>query len=158
MDKLAWCLRQKGGIQLVKPNANLAEAYLGKSEDALASMRINTVKDWKISTAYYTLYFSLYAVLARIGIKCEIHSCTIEFARRFLNEFFDEEELDFLGESLKARIDAQYYVNRNVSDEQYNEMMKRAPEFLVKCKTVLTQLTEKKLNEIRLKFEELSKE
>ena len=73
---------------MVEPNSNLAEAYIKKAEEALESMRINVVKDWKISTAYYTLYFSLYSILTRIGIKCEIHSCTIAFAKRFLREFF----------------------------------------------------------------------
>jgi len=78
-------------LRLIEPNSNLAKAYIKKSEEALESMRVNIVKDWRISTAYYTLYFSLYSVLTKIGIKCEIHSCTIEFAKRFLYEFFSEE-------------------------------------------------------------------
>jgi uncharacterized protein (UPF0332 family) len=123
MDKLGWCLRKKEGLCPVEPNPNLAEAYMKKAEDALASMRINTIKDWKISTAYYTMYFSLYSVLMRIGVKCEIHSCTIEFARRFLQDYFTEAELDFLAKSLQARIDSQYYVNRAVPDRQYAEMI-----------------------------------
>ncbi len=149
MDKIDWCLRQKDGISLVEPNSNLAEAYLKKAEDALASMRINTIKDWKISTAYYTMYFSLYAILIRTGIKCEIHSCTLEFAKQFLKDFFSPEEIEFLSDSLKARIDAQYDVNRNVPDTQFNEMVKRAPEFFVKSKSVLEKLDEKKIIDIR---------
>ena len=141
-------------MRLIEPNSNLAEAYIKKSEEALESMRVNIVKDWRISTAYYTLYFSLYSVLTKIGIKCEIHSCTIEFAKRFLYEFFSEEELDFTEDSLKARIDSQYYVDRTVPDEQYHKMIKKAPEFLVKCKSILIQLNEKKINEIRKEFQE----
>lgn len=141
-------------MRLIEPNSNLAKAYIKKSEEALESMRVNIVKDWRISTAYYTLYFSLYSVLTKIGIKCEIHSCTIEFAKRFLYEFFSEEELDFTEDSLKARIDSQYYVDRTVPDEQYHKMIKKAPEFLVKCKSILIQLNEKKINEIRKEFQE----
>jgi len=141
-------------LRLIEPNSNLAKAYIKKSEEALESMRVNIVKDWRISTAYYTLYFSLYSVLTKIGIKCEIHSCTIEFAKRFLYEFFSEEELDFTEDSLKARIDSQYYVDRTVPDEQYHKMIKKAPEFLVKCKSILIQLNEKKINEIRKEFQE----
>jgi len=115
-------------------------------------MRVNVIKDWKISTAYYTIYFSLYAVLMKLGVKCEIHSCTIEFAKRFLKEYFEESELDLTEDSLKARIDSQYYINRRVFDEQYNKMIKKAPEFLVKCKSVLIKLNENKINEIRYKF------
>src|SRR3989338_6578216 len=152
MDKIRWCMGKKEGLSLIEPNSNLAEAYIKKSEEALESMRVNIIKDWKISTAYYTLYFSLYAVLTKIGIKCEIHSCTIEFAKKFLKEFFSEEEFDFIGDSLKARIDSQYYIDRAVPDEQYNKMVKNAPDFLVKCKSILVKLNEKKINEIRMEF------
>ena len=153
MDKIKWCAGKKEGLSLIEPNSNLAEAYLKKAEEALESMRVNVIKDWKISTAYYTIYFSLYSVLIKIGIKCEIHSCTLEFAKRFLGEFFSEEELDFTEDSLKARIDSQYYVDRTVPDEQYSKMIKKAPEFLVKCKSILIKLNEKKTNEIRKEFQ-----
>jgi len=143
---------KKEGLSLIEPNSNLAEAYIKKAEEALESMQVNIIKDWKISTAYYTLYFSLYAVLIKIGIKCEIHSCTIEFTKRFLREYFTEEDLDFTEDSLKARIDSQYYVDRTVPDEQYNKMIKDAPQFLVKCKSILIKLNEKKINEIRMEF------
>ena len=153
MDKVEWCAGKKGGLSIIEPNSNLAEAYIKKAEEALESMRINIIKDWKISTAYYTIYFSLYSILMKIGIKCEIHSCTIEFTKRFLKEFFSEEEFEFAEDSLKARIDSQYYVDRIVSDEQYSLMIKKAPEFLVKCKSILIKLNEKKVNEIRKQFQ-----
>ena len=153
MDKIKWCAGKKEGLSLIEPNSDLAEAYVKKAEEALESMRINIIKDWKISTAYYAHYFSLYSVLTKIGIKCEIHSCTIAFAKRFLREFFSEEDLDFTEDSLKARIDSQYYIDRTVPDEQYNKMVKNAPEFLVKRKSILIKLNEKKINEIRKEFQ-----
>ncbi|MEW5896396.1 MAG: HEPN domain-containing protein [Nanoarchaeota archaeon] len=137
----------------MEPSSDLANAYLKKAEEALESMRVNIIKDWKISTAYYTIYFSLYSVLMKLGVKCEIHSCTIEFAKRFLKEYFEETELNFAEDSLKARVDSQYYIDRTVPDEQYNKMTKKAPEFLVKCKSVIIKLNEKKVNEIRDKFQ-----
>lgn len=153
MDKIKWCAGKKEGLNLIEPNSDLAEAYTKKAEEALESMRINIIKDWKISTAYYTLYFSLYSILIKMGIKCEIHSCTIEFAKRFLRDYFNEEDLGFTEDSLKARIDSQYYIDRTVPDEQYNKMIMKAPEFLVKCKSILIKLNEKKVNEIRRKFQ-----
>ena len=152
MDKIKQCIQKKGGLGLIEPNSDLAEAYIKKAEEALESMRVNIIKDWKISTAYYTLYFSLYSILTKIGIKCEIHSCTIEFAKSFLRDYFEANELDFIENSLKARIDSQYYIDRTVLDEQYNKMMMKSPEFLVKCKSILIKLNEKKINEIRDKF------
>ena len=153
MDKIIWCTDKKGGLSLIEPNSDLAEAYIKKAEEALESMRVNIIKDWKISTAYYTLYFSLYSILTKIGIKCEIHSCTIAFTKRFLSEFFSEEDIDFTEDSLKARIDSQYYIDRAVPDEQYNKMIKNAPEFLVKCKSILIRLNEKKIDDIRKEFQ-----
>ena len=82
-----------------------------------------------------------------------ITSCTIAVTKRFLSEFFSEEDIDFTEDSLKARIDSQYYINRTVPDEQYNKMIKNAPEFLVKCKSILIKLNEKKINDIRKEFQ-----
>lgn len=153
MNKIKWCVGKKEGLSLIEPNSDLASAYVKKAEEALESMRVNIIKDWKISTAYYTIYFSLYAILMKLGVKCEIHSCTIEFAKRFLKEYFEETELDFTKDSLKARVDSQYYIDRTVPDEQYNKMIKKTPEFLVKCKSVIIKLNEKKVKEIRDKFQ-----
>ena len=152
MDKIDWCAKKKEGLRLIEPNSDLAQAYIKKAEEALESITVNIVRDWKISTAYYSLYFSLYSILTKIGIKCEIHSCTIEFAKRFLRNYFDEKEIDFIEDSLKARIDSQYYIDRTVPDEQYHKMTTNAPKFFVKCKDILIKLNEKKINEIRMKF------
>jgi uncharacterized protein (UPF0332 family) len=153
MNKILWCAEKKGGLSLIDPNSDLAKAYIKKAEEALETMRLNTVKDWKISTAYYTIYFSLYAILTKIGIKCEIHSCTIEFVKIFLKDYFQENELDFIEKSLKARVDSQYYIDRTVSDEQYDKMVQKTPEFLVKCKSIIIKLNEKKIDEIRKEFQ-----
>jgi hypothetical protein len=54
---------------------------------------------------------------------------------------------------LKARVDSQYYIDRTVPDEQYNNLIQKTPEFLVKCKAILIKLNEKRVNEIRDKFQ-----
>ena len=88
MDRIRWCLRNKNGIELIETNENLREAYLKKAEEALESMSEVKNIDWKISTAYYSMYFSLYSVLMKAGIKSEIHSCTIEFMKKLLGEHY----------------------------------------------------------------------
>ncbi|MCK4555759.1 MAG: hypothetical protein KAT83_04070 [Candidatus Aenigmarchaeota archaeon] len=154
MDKIKWCASKREGLRLVEPNSNLAGAYIKKAEEALESMRVNVIRDWKISTAYYTIYFSIYSLMMKIGVKCEIHSCTIEFAKQFLKEYFSEGEIVFVRDSIKARIDSQYYVDRTVSDRQFNSMIESAPGFLVKCKSLHAKLNEKKVAEIRKRFQE----
>jgi len=153
-NKIKWCVGKKEGLSLIEPNANLAAAYLKKAEEALESMRVNVIKDWKISTAYYSIYFSLYAVLMKLGVKCEIHSCTIAFAKKFLGDYLDIEDFLFIEDSLKARVDSQYYVDRTVPDLQFNKMIEKSPEFFVKCKGILVKLNEKKISEIRSRFKE----
>lgn len=85
-----------------------------------------------------------------IGIKCEIHSCTIEVLKIFLSNYFLDSDFDLVEKSFQARIDAQYYVNREVPDENYNLIIKSTPLFLVKCKNII--LTEKEIDDIRKKF------
>lgn len=148
-NKIGWCFDKKDGLRIIEPNPNLSEAYIKKAEESLESIEVNFVKEWKISTAYYTIYFSLYSLLTKLGIKCEIHSCTLEFVREFLGDYFLEEDLEFFKDALKARVDSQYYIDKTVPDEQYQKMLKKAPEILVKCKDVLLKLNEDKIKEIR---------
>jgi hypothetical protein len=43
-------------------------------------------------------------------------------------------------------------VNRDVPDKQFDDMVRTAPEFLVRCKSVLLQLGEKEVGMIRRKL------
>src|SRR3989344_9382703 len=153
MTTIDWCKKQKNGIELIEPNDDLAKAYIKKAEDSLsASLVLSNNKDWKISSLYYTMYFSVYSILMKIGIKCGIHSCTIAFAENFLKEYLNKEDIHLLKNSMKARIDTQYYTDKNISDSLYNQMISNAPILLAKCKDILNKLTEKNITEIRNKI------
>ena len=149
MSRIIWCLNQKNGIKIIEPNQNLSQAYILKAEDSLESIQVNIKKEWKIVTAYYTIYFSLYAILTRIGIKSEIHSCTVDFVKEYLNEFFTKEEIELIEDSLKARIDVQYFVDKDISDELYSKLIEFAPRILIKSRSILSKLTEMKIRSIR---------
>jgi uncharacterized protein (UPF0332 family) len=158
MEKIKWCLEVKNGIELIEPNDNLSKAYLKKSEDALkASSVLKDNRDWEISSGYYAMYFALYAILMKLGVKCENHSCTIEFMKEFLREYFNEEDITLIGNSMVLRIDAQYYTNKEIPEIKYKKMLKEAPEFLVKCKDTIARLNEEKINAIRKKLMMLQK-
>lgn len=149
MSRIIWCLNQKNGIKIIEPNQNLSQAYILKAEDSLESIQVNIKKEWKIATTYYTIYFSLYAILMRIGIKSEIHSCTFDFVKEYLNEFFTKEEIELIEDSLKARIDVQYFVDKDIPDELYSKLIEFAPHILIKSKSILSKLTEMKIRSIR---------
>jgi uncharacterized protein (UPF0332 family) len=143
MDEIEWCLKK--GMELIEPSENLKEAYLQKAEEALEVLRTTNVKDWKLATAYYAMYHGVYSMLMRIGVKCEIHKCTIEFARRYLP--FTADDIALLGKAFRARNDSQYYVDRQVPDSDYELIVKKAPSFLVKCKNAV--IVEKDVRRIR---------
>ena len=155
MDKIKWCLGKKSGIELIEPNQNLADGYIKKAEESLETSKLAKSKDWKISGSYYAIYFSIYSVMMQIGIKCEIHSCTIEFTKRFLKDYISAEDLKLFETGFDARNDSQYYVDREVAPDDYEKLIKEAPAFLAKCKNV--HLTEDIVNEIRGKLKKYIK-
>src|SRR3989338_290781 len=150
MDKLAWCKKQKNGIELIESNSNLSQEYIEKAENALRAVNaLEGNKEWQISSAYYAMYFSLYAILMKIGVKCEIHACTIEIMKKTLTKYFSNEEINLLQKSLTARIDAQYYTDRDVEDEQRIAMVENASKFHLKCKEIAIKLTSKEILTVR---------
>jgi len=150
MTKIEWCIKQKRGIELVNPNKKLSEDYIEKAVNSLRAVAVlKENKDWEICSCYYAMYFSVYSILIRIGIKCEIHSCTIEFLERFLGAYFSKESIYLLKKAMDARIDSQYYSDRAISDGVYSKLKERAPIFLVKCKEILYNITEKDIDDIR---------
>ena len=147
MDQIKWCMQQKKGIELVEPSNNLRDAYLIKAEEALDTLRTSKSRDWQLTTAYYTIYHGIYSLLMKIGVKCEIHACTIEFAKRYLKNHFLPEDFELIDKAFSARIDSQYYVNRRVPNQNYELIMKKTPVFLVKCKNIV--LEQKEIEDIR---------
>lgn len=134
MNKISWCLKQDKGLKLVEPNEELAYAYLKKAESSLKAMiREKDNPDWEISAAYYTIYFSIYAVMKRLGVDSKIHSCTIAFAKSFLNEIFSFDELKLFVEAKDLREEAQYYTN-NING---SKIVVKAKFFLDKCSAII---------------------
>ena len=54
--------------------------------------------------------------------------------------------------SFKARIDAQYYTDREVKEETVNLMILEAPKFFVRCKAILNGLASKEVKTVREKL------
>jgi uncharacterized protein (UPF0332 family) len=156
-SRLQWCAGAKNGIVLIGPNNNLASAYLRKSEDAIGAMHSVESRDWKMSTGYYSLYFSLYSVLMKIGIKSENHVCTIEIMQDVLMDYFSMEDYDMLERARQARIESQYYTTSEVSGAFEEVLVKQAPRFLVKCRGIVDRLDVKETARLRKRYLELVK-
>lgn len=159
MEMIKWCIKLKNGIELVAPNDNLCKAYIKKAETALsAASSLKGNKEWEVSSSYYAMYFSLYAVMSKIGVKCENHSCSIAFMKEFLSEKFKKADSDFLKKAMQARVDMQYYSNRGIDEEFYQKMIKDSPIFLVECKEIVNSIKQEEIVQVRDKLLKIKEE
>lgn len=128
-NMLKWCLRQKKGIRMIEPNELIAEDYVKKSDNSLRMMNTVDSEEWRIVGGYYACYECLYALLIKVGIKSEIHDCSI-----FLMNFFDfnKEDINFMKRLKQKRIDAQYYL-KNIKFTEEDKVK----DFILKCKEIL---------------------
>jgi uncharacterized protein (UPF0332 family) len=160
-DNLIWCLRQKHGIRIIEPNLNLTKAYLKKAKSALntmtAALQINEA-DWTSTTAYYARYFALYALLMKIGVKSEIHDCTINGAQLLANRGILRQSLvDDIAEAKQARIDAQYYVATELNQKEIKKNAETARKFVLEIEQTIENVTSKQISTIRTYLKEKQK-
>ncbi|MFH1592227.1 MAG: HEPN domain-containing protein [Candidatus Woesearchaeota archaeon] len=156
MVSINWCCKQKGGIKVIEASDNLAESYIKMAEDALGTM--NREKEYNIifaiSACYYSMYYSLYAVLRKIGIKCEIHSCSIEFMEKFLDDFYNKNDINLTKKAFDARNISQYYAEKVVGKKDSELIIGKAPFFVSKSKEILAKLNQEDIKRIITKLEE----
>ncbi len=154
MNKISWCKKQEKGIKLIEPNDNLSEEYYQNAEESLKVLRsINETKSnmWLATTKYYIEYFAIYAVLMKIGIKCEIHDCTIA-----LTKFLEEENIvqkdtsKILEKDKELRIDNQYYLKNKPVDISFENLS----GFMLSIRETLDNLNNNKIRELRAKIDE----
>jgi len=91
--KLEWCCIQKNGIKLITPNEVLGQSYLDTAETDLLGLESGTFRIQNQS-AFNACYNSFYAILQKIGIKCEINDCVFEFFN--LIKGFSEEQVELM--------------------------------------------------------------
>ncbi len=155
MVNMKWCKKQSKGIRLTESNPRLAKSYLIMAEESIQESKNTKTNLWLASTTYYIYYYSLYALLQRIGITCEIHSCSIETMRKTLQEQYTDEENKEIEESFKMRNDLQYYADRNTPKEKIIEINIKAKRFYIKTKNIISVIKEEQINKIREKVKEL---
>jgi len=150
MVSISWCLKQKHGLELVKPNSNMSESYLGMAEESITVL--NKVTDssiWSATTSYYIFYYSLYALMLKIGIKCEIHTCSIEFLEKCLSDYYEKQDIDMFKKAFSARQDLQYYANRAVDQRDIDLILRYCKTFFIKTKEIIANMSEQEIMNIR---------
>lgn len=152
-------LNKEGKLELVEPSEEICNSYLGKSNDCLGSAKLLLQNDFyenSITMSYYSMYNSLLALLFKCGIKSENHSASIVLFK----EFFNKIELhSMISWAKKERIDKQYYVisetDRPLTKESASEMLAKAEKFTVGTKTLIKNLINEDVQEIRRIFNKI---
>lgn len=153
MNKLAWCEKQKNGSKLIQPNENLCKEYFQKAKNALnATNKLESNAEWQISTIYYSMYYSIYALVTKTGLKSENHSCSIQIIKELFKEYFLKKEILLLEEAQKYRIDAQYYVDRMIEEKEIKKLIKKSIAFNLKCREISITLNEEIVKKIREEY------
>ena len=152
MKKISWCKNQNKGIKLVEPSDNLSKEYYKTAEESLRVLKnIQNIQSniWLATTKYYTEYFAFYSILMKLGVKCEIHDCTISLA-----DFLEKEKINPKGTTKtletdkELRIDNQYYLKNKPVNIAFNKIS----EFIISIKETLDNLSKEKIEELRLKL------
>jgi uncharacterized protein (UPF0332 family) len=135
---------------MVKPSENLVKAYLQKSRNAVKSMEVNAqagLVEWSVSASYYAKYFAVYSLLTKIGIKCEIHDCTITLFEYLFGDIITKEMLTDLRNSKENRVEAQYYT-QEIRVELEQEI-KKTKQFLLEIEKVIDGLNPEKISRLQ---------
>ena len=152
MRKISWCKRKENGIRLIEPNDNLSDEYFQNAEESLkvlVSIRETKSNMWLATTKYYIEYFAVYSVLMKIGVKCEIHDCTLVLAKLLEDERVIRQGISkILEKDKELRIDNQYYL-KNIPVVISLETLS---DFLISIKEILNCLDKNKIMEIRDKI------
>jgi len=150
MVSIKWCMKQKNGIKLVEPNDNMSSSYIKMAEESIGILNnVQKSNIWTATTSYYIFYYSLYSLMLKIGVKCEIHLCSIEFMKKFLASLYNKKDIDMMEKTFSARIDLQYYSDRPVNQLVIEQSKRYCKEFFIKTKDIISKITESQILSIR---------
>ncbi|MFW6014772.1 MAG: HEPN domain-containing protein [Candidatus Nanoarchaeia archaeon] len=153
MKRFLLKLKKENKIQIVEPSEDICKSYLQKSEkskrSAKATYEIESYED-SVALTYYSMYYSVLALLFRTGVKCENHTA----AAMLLKQIFDIDNKDI--EQAKAqRIDKQYYVDFSVTKEEVKNAIRTAEDFNTKIFNFIDSLSNKDVDYYRKKTQSL---
>lgn len=151
--KIKWCFKIKDGAKITNPSKTISDSYIRLAKSTLkATETMLEKKDllWATVMIYYAEYYALYSFLARIGIKCENHSCSILLTAHLLGS----ESIKRIEEDKKRRIDAQYYL-RVVGKNKIKDMFNSAKMFVAEFEDTVSKISEEKTGFFRNKIKRL---
>lgn len=107
------------------------------------------IDEWVVSTSYYAKYFAVYALLSRIGIRCEIHDCTVTLFSFLFADQIPSRFIEDLRRAKNDRIDAQYYTETIRPNLQ---TLTNTRDFVLKIEEIIDKLTASKIATLQEKL------
>ncbi len=143
-------LYEEKKLKIITPNDDLKDAYIIKSEsfyDSSILLFKHKKLEETVSLLYYSMYYSVLALLFKIGIKCENHSAAIIL----LKELFDIDNKEIL-HLKKERINKQYFVDSNITEKEVKKLIEITEDFNLKIYSFIETLSNEKISFFKLKF------
>lgn len=147
-------LKKEKKIEAIESNEEIKKSYLKDSESYFISSKMlfsdNRLKE-STQLIYFSVYYSILALLFRVGIKSENHLGSIIL----LKEIFNLDN-SFALKLQKKRVGT-YYPDFNLQKQELNKLIQEAEEFNMNLFDFISKLTNEQIKIYRNKFINLLK-
>jgi len=90
IDKhLKWCLKDSRRLLKTKPDLDLAQKHIKKSEynyGVVQTLEKMKIYDWALNVGFYSIYHCFLALLSKYGYESRNQACTITVLLALINE------------------------------------------------------------------------
>lgn len=79
-NHLKWCLKDERRLVKTKPDLDLAQKHLKKSEynySVVQTLEKLKIYDWALNIGFYSIYHCFLAILSKYGYESKNQSCTV---------------------------------------------------------------------------------
>jgi len=100
--------KEERGLRVAEPNNYLSEGHIRKADYNLIVMTdLNKLghEDWVVISAYYAMYHSAMAILAKIGLESKDPATTAAVLEYFFGEHISDELIRKFNEIKEKRIE-----------------------------------------------------
>ena len=88
-NNLKWCLKDPKRLVKTKPDLDLAQKHLKKSEynyGVLQTLEKLKIYDWALNVGFYAIYHCFLGILAKYGYASQNQSCTITVLLKLIGD------------------------------------------------------------------------
>ena len=95
----------------------------------------------------------------KIGVKSEIHDCTINIAQLLANhKILNQKLVNDIEEAKQTRIDTQYYVTTETNQKQIKQTAENARKFVLSIEQTIENITPNQIDTIRAALKQARQE